>query len=146
MGKSLKKLNGSKKHWSCLLTGIQYDNTALQGDTIDRLTAVYTILTVKSVDAEFGNVEKRLRQSTGESMRRNTHEPPFSASDHPSIRWTAASGHRLWPRQTRECPEVSRHGGCTQLVRWLKAELGQLSAVNHRVIHRESTTELSAEV
>ena len=47
-----------------LLTGIQYDNTALQGDTVDRVSVVYTILTVKSVDAEFGKAEKRLRDTS----------------------------------------------------------------------------------
>ena len=87
-GEISQKAQWLKKHWSCLLTGIQYDNTALQGDTIDRLTAVYTILTVKSVDAEFGKVEKRLRQSTGESMRRNTHEPQ---SKFRSANWTNRS-------------------------------------------------------
>ena len=38
-------------------------HTALQGDAVDRVTVVYTILTVKSVYAEFGKAEKRLRDT-----------------------------------------------------------------------------------
>ena len=63
-GEISQKAQWLKKHSSCLLTGIQYDNTALQGDTADRVTAVYTILAVKSVDAEFGKAEKRLRDTS----------------------------------------------------------------------------------
>ena len=59
MGKSLKKTNGSK-----ITDHFQYDNTALQGDTADRVTAVYTIFAVKCVDAEFGKAEKRLRDTS----------------------------------------------------------------------------------
>ena len=74
-GEIAQKAQSLKKHWSFLLTGIQYDNTALQGDTVDRVTVVYTILTVKSVDAEFGKAEKRLRDTSVDRWVNATEHP-----------------------------------------------------------------------
>ena len=74
-GEIVQKDQWLKNHWSFLLTGVQYDNTALQGDTADRVTAVYTIFAVKSVDAEFGKAEKRLRDTSVDKWVNATAHP-----------------------------------------------------------------------